>query len=139
MPAHPFRPAAGRHRGRKHAPGPVRRSAPGLVLAAAASLLPGAGIAQAAMPPSARALDDGPDLLKEPGGRQTTGFLVIDNSSADSWLEIDRTLNTLVGSKGTAGSDHDGGGGAVEMTARDVSGAEPAELGHPRWQSDDDD
>ncbi|MFE6976193.1 hypothetical protein [Streptomyces sp. NPDC057682] len=32
---------------------------------------------------------------------------VIDNSEADSWLEIDRTANTNQGS-GTSGSDHDG-------------------------------
>ncbi|TRV76888.1 hypothetical protein FKN01_17345 [Streptomyces sp. 130] len=32
---------------------------------------------------------------------------VIDNSEADSWLEIDRTANTNHGS-GTSGSDHDG-------------------------------
>ncbi|MYS59055.1 MULTISPECIES: hypothetical protein [Streptomycetaceae] len=39
-----------------------------------------------------------------PGG---SGFTLIDNSHADSWLEIDRTLNAQAGS-GTAGSDHDG-------------------------------
>ncbi|MET8770761.1 hypothetical protein [Streptomyces sp. NPDC004658] len=32
---------------------------------------------------------------------------VIDNSQADSWLEVDRTANLQTGS-GTAGSDHDG-------------------------------
>ncbi|MER6567628.1 hypothetical protein ABT288_15945 [Streptomyces sp. NPDC001093] len=32
---------------------------------------------------------------------------VIDNSHADSWLEVDRTANVQTG-KGTAGSDHDG-------------------------------
>jgi hypothetical protein len=32
---------------------------------------------------------------------------VIDNSHADSWLEVDRTANVQTGS-GTAGSDHDG-------------------------------
>ncbi|WP_309485400.1 hypothetical protein [Streptomyces sp. WELS2] len=32
---------------------------------------------------------------------------VIDNSEADSWLEVDRTGNVQTGS-GTAGSDHDG-------------------------------
>lgn len=35
-------------------------------------------------------------------------FSLIDNSHADSWLEVDRTANSTVGS-GTAGSDHDGG------------------------------
>ncbi|AKJ09924.1 hypothetical protein ABB07_07780 [Streptomyces incarnatus] len=32
---------------------------------------------------------------------------VIDNSHADSWLEVDRAANVQTG-KGTAGSDHDG-------------------------------
>ncbi|MEU6588238.1 hypothetical protein ABZ923_03230 [Streptomyces sp. NPDC046881] len=32
---------------------------------------------------------------------------VIDNSQADSWLEVDRAANVQTGS-GTAGSDHDG-------------------------------
>jgi uncharacterized protein with LGFP repeats len=32
---------------------------------------------------------------------------VIDNSRADSWLEVDRTGNVQTG-EGTAGSDHDG-------------------------------
>jgi hypothetical protein len=32
---------------------------------------------------------------------------VIDNSHADSWLEVDRAANVQAGS-GTAGSDHDG-------------------------------
>ncbi|MEU2711668.1 hypothetical protein [Streptomyces sp. NPDC007205] len=32
---------------------------------------------------------------------------VVDNSHADSWLEVDRTANVQTG-KGTAGSDHDG-------------------------------
>jgi hypothetical protein len=32
---------------------------------------------------------------------------VIDNSHADSWLELDRAANLQTGS-GTAGSDHDG-------------------------------
>jgi hypothetical protein len=32
---------------------------------------------------------------------------VIDNSHADSWLEVDRTANVQAG-RGTAGSDHDG-------------------------------
>ncbi|MFF7361422.1 hypothetical protein [Streptomyces sp. NPDC008125] len=35
------------------------------------------------------------------------GLKLIDNSNADSWLEIDRTANTNHGS-GTSGSDHDG-------------------------------
>jgi len=38
---------------------------------------------------------------------------VIDNSRADSILEVDRTANVQQGSSGTAGSDHDGS--AVDM------------------------
>ncbi|WP_256640293.1 hypothetical protein [Streptomyces murinus] len=32
---------------------------------------------------------------------------LVDNSHADSWLEVDRTANVQTG-KGDAGSDHDG-------------------------------
>ncbi|MET9385126.1 hypothetical protein ABZY09_29655 [Streptomyces sp. NPDC002928] len=42
------------------------------------------------------------------------GFItVIDNSQADSILEVDRAANVQQGSSGTAGSDHDGS--AVDM------------------------
>ncbi|WP_316527475.1 hypothetical protein [Kitasatospora brasiliensis] len=37
---------------------------------------------------------------------------VVDNSNAESWLEIDRTANVQNGS-GSAGSDHDGAGSLV--------------------------
>ncbi|MFF7555166.1 hypothetical protein [Streptomyces olivaceus] len=74
---------------------------------------------------------DAPD-----GGMETThgpSLVTIDNSNADSWLEIDRTLNTLAPlSKGTAGSDHDGGGGAVEQHLTDSNArlqAAPVERG----------
>ncbi|WP_241562212.1 hypothetical protein [Streptomyces hoynatensis] len=64
---------------------------------------------------------DAPD-----GGMETThgpSLITIDNSNADSWLEVDRTLNMLAPfSKGTAGSDHDGGGGAIEQTVTDSAG-----------------
>ncbi|MCN9243715.1 hypothetical protein NGF19_23495 [Streptomyces sp. RY43-2] len=54
------------------------------------------------------------------GGMEThhgPSLITIDNSNADSWLEVDRTANVLAPlSKGTAGSDHDGGGGAVDQT-----------------------
>ncbi|MGW1409544.1 hypothetical protein [Streptomyces sp. NPDC002403] len=57
---------------------------------------------------------DAPD-----GGMEThhgPSVITIDNSNADSWLEVDRTLNVLAPlSKGTAGSDHDGGGGAIDQ------------------------
>ncbi|MFF1440335.1 hypothetical protein [Streptomyces sp. NPDC058295] len=38
---------------------------------------------------------------------------VVDNSHADSILEVDRAANVQQGSSGTAGSDHDGS--AVDM------------------------
>ncbi|MFF9077608.1 MULTISPECIES: hypothetical protein [unclassified Streptomyces] len=57
---------------------------------------------------------DAPD-----GGMEThhgPSLITIDNSNADSWLEVDRTANVLAPlSKGTAGSDHDGGGGAIDQ------------------------
>ncbi|MGK5728481.1 hypothetical protein [Streptomyces sp. URMC 124] len=56
-------------------------------------------------------------------GPSNFGVIVVDNSHADSWLEVDRTANALVGSKGTAGSDHDGGGGAIDVRNRDVGGS----------------
>jgi hypothetical protein len=51
---------------------------------------------------------------------------VIDNSDADSILEVDRTANVQAG-RGTAGSDHDGS--AVD--------AIQALLGEPRQDDDD--
>ncbi|MFS4091746.1 hypothetical protein [Streptomyces sp. AF1A] len=45
---------------------------------------------------------------------------VIDNSHADSWLEVDRAANLQTGS-GTAGSDHDGS--AVDVVEAIVGAA----------------
>ncbi|WP_330337156.1 hypothetical protein [Streptomyces sp. NBC_00557] len=45
---------------------------------------------------------------------------VIDNSHADSWLEVDRTANLQAG-RGTAGSDHDGS--AVDAVQALVGGS----------------
>ncbi|MGW3207669.1 hypothetical protein [Streptomyces sp. NPDC001135] len=43
---------------------------------------------------------------------------VVDNSHADSWLEVDRAANVQTG-KGTAGSDHDGSAvDAIEALTR---------------------
>ncbi len=52
----------------------------------------------------------GPAVADDSASKETRGsaFSLIDNSHADSWLEVDRTANSQVGS-GTAGSDHDGG------------------------------
>ncbi|MFF8916695.1 hypothetical protein ACF08M_26080 [Streptomyces sp. NPDC015032] len=64
---------------------------------------------------------DAPD-----GGMEThhgPSLVTIDNSNADSWLEVDRTLNVLGPfSKGTAGSDHDGGGGAIDQNVSSSQG-----------------
>lgn len=117
----------------------------------------------AAVSSAAEEEPDEPDDPPPPGNRHS-GLIVIDNSSADSWLEVDRTLNTLIGSRGTAGSDHDGGGGAIDVHAGDVrdSGGPVAsggscpcpdtttpspaprssplgwitQLGHPPWQGE---
>lgn len=111
----------------------MRASATGILVAATASVLcgTGAGAAQATEPtPAAPAAppvavegdqddEDSDEAGNISGGNR--GLLVIDNSYADSWLEIDRTLNTLINSRGTAGSDHDGGGGAIDVQAGDVS------------------
>ncbi|MEU9040690.1 MULTISPECIES: hypothetical protein [unclassified Kitasatospora] len=50
---------------------------------------------------------------------------VVDNSHADSWLEIDRTANVQNGS-GSAGSDHDGAGSLVGGVLGPGSSAGPA-------------
>ncbi|MEU3524040.1 hypothetical protein AB0E62_09265 [Streptomyces sp. NPDC038707] len=49
---------------------------------------------------------------------------VIDNSEADSWLEVDRTANLQNGS-GTAGSDHDGS--AVDVVEALLAGPDQDE------------
>ncbi|MFE3165667.1 hypothetical protein [Streptomyces sp. NPDC059224] len=61
-----------------------------------------------------------------PGHAAGSLITVIDNSNADSILEVDRTANVQAG-RGTAGSDHDGS--AVEAI-RALRGELP--------QSDDD-
>ncbi|MFI9581920.1 hypothetical protein ACIHCQ_08755 [Streptomyces sp. NPDC052236] len=121
------------------------------LVAALASILCGAGVAQADEDSEAETDGSGP-------GRNV-GLLVIDNSRADSWLEMDRMLNTLIDSKGTAGSDHDGGGGAIDVQTGDTSapatapgstsapeqGSSPSPLswigtiGHPPWQGENGD
>ncbi|MFI8961553.1 hypothetical protein ACIGO8_05505 [Streptomyces sp. NPDC053493] len=48
---------------------------------------------------------------------------VIDNSHADSVLEVDRAANVQYGSSGTAGSDHDGS--AVDAVSALVGAVHP--------------
>lgn len=115
---------------------------------ATAGALCGAGAAPAlatplpAVPPPVGAPDSEPPDPASYNGPHT-GMIVIDNSSADSWLEVDRTLNTLLAGTGTAGSDHDGGGGAIDVQNRDVSGSKGGdwigEIGHPPWQGESGD
>ncbi|MEU0626228.1 hypothetical protein [Streptomyces sp. NPDC005989] len=77
---------------------------------------------------------DAPD-----GGMEThhgPSVITIDNSNADSWLEVDRTLNVLAPlSKGTAGSDHDGGGGAIDQN---VSSSQGVGLQAAPYESEDE-
>ncbi|MER5367178.1 hypothetical protein [Streptomyces sp. NPDC002722] len=79
---------------------------------------------------------DAPD-----GGMEThhgPSLVTIDNSNADSWLEVDRTLNVLGPfSKGTAGSDHDGGGGAIDQNVSTSQGV--GVQAAPDEQADEDD
>ncbi|MEU3709340.1 hypothetical protein [Streptomyces catenulae] len=76
------------------------------------------------------------------GGVEThrgLALLTIDNSHADSWLEVDRTLNVLAPlSKGTAGSDHDGGGGAIDQRVESGRGVTQKTVPHddPRSAAD---
>ncbi|MFE2847450.1 hypothetical protein ACFXKS_28685 [Streptomyces scopuliridis] len=141
MSSHFLRSGTGRHRLPKNPKNPKKTpllrgvSTTSVIVAATTSGLCGAGTAQA---------DDEPERSGPVAGRNV-GLLVIDNSHADSWLEIDRTLNTLFRSKGTAGSDHDGGGGAIDVQTGDVSGPGPGpggvieqigQIGHPPYQGE---
>ncbi|MBB4884403.1 hypothetical protein WEB32_11145 [Streptomyces netropsis] len=117
-------------------PHPLWSSTAGITVTIAAAVLFCTGAAYPAPVPLAVLPDDEPEASSVSGAR--TGLLFIDNSHADSWLEVDRTLNTLFAGKGTAGSDHDGGGGAIDVHSRDVSGTgnSPAQSGDP-GQDDD--
>lgn len=145
MAPNPFRGGAGRFRDRKRSRS-ARASAVSVALAAFVGVLWGGGAAQAAPPvppppaPPCETPDDEPEPPPPPRAGTSVGLLVVDNSGADSWLEVDRTLNTLLGGKGTAGSDHDGGGGAIDVHTRDANGpgADPSRVGHPPWQTGDD-
>lgn len=98
--------------------------AAGLTGAVLASVLLGGGEAAAAGPPPPRGTHPDAPEAEAPhcSDARRIGFLLVDNSGADSWLEVDRTANSVVAGKGTAGSDHDGGGGAIDVHNRDVTG-----------------
>ncbi|KOG52766.1 hypothetical protein ADK76_30875 [Streptomyces griseoflavus] len=145
MAPNPIRGGAGRLRDRAQRSRAVRPSTLALAVAVVTGVLRGGAAAQAAPQPPpeqpcASPDDDEDEPPPQPRGSTSVGLLVVDNSSADSWLEVDRTLNTLLAGKGTAGSDHDGGGGAIDVRTRDATGpgADPARVGHPPWQTGDD-
>jgi len=120
----------GRHRRQNHRPGSAHpgrliltHQAGVVAVLTAGALLGGGGAAVAQSAGAANGCcgtRDGGDDPPPPSHGDNHGLVIIDNSNADSWLEVDRTLNTLVGSKGTAGSDHDGDGGDIltGVTAR---------------------
>ncbi|MFE2944308.1 hypothetical protein ACFXKG_35495 [Streptomyces sp. NPDC059255] len=122
MSSNPFRAGTGRHRNTAGGSRLTRGSAVGVVAMAGASILCAGAGAQA---------DDDDSSESGPVAGRNVGLVVIDNSHADSWLEVDRTLNTLISSKGTAGSDHDGGGGAIDVRTGDTSGTAPAPVTAP--------
>jgi hypothetical protein len=98
----------------------------GIVAVTAAGVLLGGGSwrsAVAAAPACGCDSQDADEDDPAPSHGSGNGLLIIDNSNADSWLEVDRTLNTLAGSKGTAGSDHDGDGGDVDVTREPAGSA----------------
>ncbi|MFJ1990271.1 hypothetical protein [Streptomyces sp. DASNCL29] len=134
-------PGPGRRRKPRKDILPIRPSTVGLFLAATAGVLCAgpAAPAKASPPPAGTPHDeDGePEEAAPASSDQHNGLVVIDNSGADSWLEVDRTLNTLLLSRGTAGSDHDGGGGAIDVVAGDIAGADRMlpRIGHPPWQA----
>lgn len=97
----------------------------------------GAGANSApAAPPCCR--DDDEPAQPEQVHGDNHGLLIIDNSNADSWLEVDRTLNTMLRSKGTAGSDHDGDGGDVDVTHAPAAGTAPQPASTPEEPEGDD-
>ncbi|WP_143172649.1 hypothetical protein [Actinacidiphila paucisporea] len=95
----------------------------GVAALLAAGVLAGCGSAQSAVaaPAGCGCADREEPEPAAPSRGSNNGLVIIDNSGADSWLEVDRTLNTLLQSQGTAGSDHDGDGGDVR-TDREPAG-----------------
>jgi hypothetical protein len=111
---------------------PTARRA-GVAVLMAAGVLAGCGSWQSAVAATTCCDRGTPDQEEAdppaPSHGSNHGLLIIDNSNADSWLEVDRTLNTLVAGKGTAGSDHDGDGGDVDVTRQDPRGGSCAAPG----------
>ncbi|WP_328535316.1 hypothetical protein [Streptomyces sp. NBC_00344] len=74
------------------------------VLSVAAGLAIGAAFGQG----TAAAATGGPLVASSVSVPTHVAAVEVDNSHADSWLEVDRTANTQTGT-GDAGSDHEGG------------------------------
>ncbi|MFC4034317.1 hypothetical protein ACFO3J_22970 [Streptomyces polygonati] len=132
----------GRHRRQRSSAsqGPLGLSAArraGVAAVMAAGVLAGCGSLQSAVADTNCGCGDQEEVdPPAPSHGSNTGLLIIDNSNADSWLEVDRTLNTLISSKGTAGSDHDGDGGDVDVS-REPPGA-PGTPAQPTTSEGDD-
>ena len=113
----------------------------GVVAVMAAGVLAGSGFWQSAVAATAPHSCDDQEEVEPPAPSHGSnhGVLIIDNSNADSWLEVDRTLNTLIQSEGTAGSDHDGDGGDVEVS-REPAGSPgaPGASAQPTTSEGDD-
>ncbi len=93
----------------------MRRTTHAILVTAAAGLL---------LCEAAHAANAGDDALPQNESRGAA-FSLIDNSHADSWLEVDRTGNAQAGS-GTAGSDHDGSEIRNDQPAAAPPAARPA-------------
>ncbi|MFK0253688.1 hypothetical protein [Streptomyces sp. NPDC090445] len=85
---------------------------------------PGGRVRAAAVPALAAALLGAAAAPAAAGGSLIT---VVDNSGADSFLEVDRAANVQYRSSGTAGSDHDGS--AVAAVQALIGALGPAQQG----------
>lgn len=122
--------ATGRRRRRPPRTGPLRKAGTAVAVVVGACC----GVPWAAAPAAADAPDGGMETHHGPS------LITIDNSNADSWLEVDRTLNILAPlSKGTAGSDHDGGGGAIDQRVENGQGVKQKTVPHDDPRSEDED
>ncbi|MFF9477913.1 hypothetical protein [Streptomyces sp. NPDC014733] len=120
----------GRRRRKSPGTGPLRKAGAAVAVAVGACC----GAPWATAPAAADAPAGGMETHHGPS------LITIDNSNADSWLEVDRTLNILAPlSKGTAGSDHDGGGGAIDQRVENGQGVRQKSVPHDDPRSEDED
>ncbi|MFD9816482.1 hypothetical protein [Streptomyces sp. NPDC059080] len=121
----------GRRRRKPQRTGPLHKAGTAVAVAVGACC----GVPWAAAPAAADAPAGGVETHHGPS------LITIDNSHADSWLEVDRTLNILAPlSKGTAGSDHDGGGGAIDQRVENGQGVKQKAVPHddPREENEEE-